>query len=165
MLTTIIITKIAEETPKMNRHQCVLLLAVVVLGRVPHSPLPFSSSVRLSQSIDTSNPSASIWVPGGGLNLICSTLSPSSEYVACSDPIQTKLYKVQPRQASSSPNQLQVTKVQVSHLVNPASAMVFSAVSATDTVPFLSPSLCAFETTLSLMNEIIFATLEHRKVC
>jgi hypothetical protein len=84
-----------------------------------------------AQSVDTSNPSASVWVPGGGLNLICSALSPSSEYIACSDPIQVKLYKVQQRTTSSNPNHLQVSKVQVGQLVNPASAMVFSAVSRT----------------------------------
>lgn len=67
-----------------------------------------------------------MWIPGGGLNLVCSALSPDSRFVACSDPLQVKLYQL--RQRGSNPNHITVDKIKISHLVQPASALAFAAV-------------------------------------
>jgi len=83
-------------------------------------------NVNSRKSVDTSNPAASIWVPGGGLNLISSAMSPDSRFIACSDPIQVKVYRVEPRRGTNNPRWLNVKKVQVAHLVNPATTMAFS---------------------------------------
>jgi hypothetical protein len=89
----------------------------------------FFSLFFLVQSIDTSSAAAAVWVPGGGLNLLCASLSPNSRFVACSDPIQVKLYEL--RQTSArNPNAIAVRKIKhINTLVQPASVMAFSAVS------------------------------------
>jgi len=84
-------------------------------------------NVNSRKSVDTSSSAAAVWVPGGGLNLLCASLSPDSRFVACSDPIQVKLYEL--RQASKhNVNNIAVRKIkQVHAIVQPASVMAFSA--------------------------------------
>ena len=55
-------------------------------------------------------------------------MSPDSRYIACSDPIQVKLYHVQHKKGSSKPNLLVVNKIKVNHLLQPANVLTFSAV-------------------------------------
>jgi hypothetical protein len=68
-----------------------------------------------------------VWLPGGGLNLISASMSPDARWLACSDPLQVKLYRV--HQRSQRIADIEVVKVHVQHLLAPASTMTFSAVS------------------------------------
>jgi hypothetical protein len=166
MLTTSIITKIAEETRASTFSFDIRSSVSLYWSR--HSPHALVVIVVCSlslQSVDTSNPSASVWVPGGGLNLICSSLSPNGSYIACSDPIQVKLYRVQHKEGSINPNALLVNKIKVNQIINPASSLVFSAVSRQHhTHTHQSLSLHSPHV-LPLMNKIIFATLESLRGC
>jgi len=103
----------------------------------------------LVQSIDTSSAAAAVWVPGGGLNLLCASLSPNSRFVACSDPIQVKLYELS-QTSARNPNAIAVRKIKhINTLVQPASVMGFSAVSFS---PYLHTLFLSLLSSLPLLS-------------